>query len=114
MTNSTGYTYCSGFEGAHARYMGAHGYVSVSVCVAGALSNALSLAVLARPELAAPTSSLLAALAAADGLVMLEYIPFALHTYVLTGRPKVDRYSYAWAIYVLFHANFTQVNSVLV
>ncbi|KAF4518776.1 hypothetical protein B566_EDAN005396 [Ephemera danica] len=80
-TTTTLAPYCSGFEKARDHYFAAHGYVSVSVCVAGVLSNALALAVLARPELAAPTSSLLAALAATDELVMLEYIPFALHIY---------------------------------
>ncbi|CAB3366229.1 Hypothetical predicted protein [Cloeon dipterum] len=106
MANSS---YCGDFDYLVTAYKNLHGYVSLSVCMAGTVSTGLSMAVLSRPELAAPTSSLLSALAAADALVMLEYIPFALHQYVMVDRPPTERFSYAWAVYVLFHAIFTQV-----
>ena len=109
MSNSSSGAYCGAFEDVVSSYANVHGYVSISVCVAGAVSTGLSLVVLSRPELAAPTSSLLSALAAADALVMLEYVPFSLHQYVMVDRPQAERFSYAWAVYVLFHAIFTQV-----
>jgi hypothetical protein len=96
MSNSSSGAYCGAFEDVVSSYANVHGYVSISVCVAGAVSTGLSLVVLS-------------ALAAADALVMLEYVPFSLHQYVMVDRPQAERFSYAWAVYVLFHAIFTQV-----
>ncbi|XP_059471480.1 G-protein coupled receptor dmsr-1-like [Neocloeon triangulifer] len=106
MANSS---YCGDFDNLVSAYYSIHGYASLAVCLAGTVSTGLSMVVLSRPELAAPTSSLLSALAAADALVMLEYVPYTLHQYILVDRPAAERFSYGWAVYVLFHAIFTQI-----
>ncbi|PNF24887.1 hypothetical protein B7P43_G10168 [Cryptotermes secundus] len=88
-----------------------HGYVSLVVCLFGSVANSLNIAVLTRREMTSPTNALLTGLAVADLLVMLEYIPFACHMYMpqSTSRTATDQYSYAWAVFVLFHSNFAQV-----
>jgi hypothetical protein len=87
-----------------------HGYVSLVVCLFGLVANCLNIAVLTRREMTSPTNALLTGLAVADFLVMLEYIPFTCHMYILqSSRTSTALYSYAWATFVLFHSNFAQV-----
>ncbi|KAK3915630.1 Thyrotropin-releasing hormone receptor [Frankliniella fusca] len=113
VTNATdpgggGAEYCgTGLEWFSARYRGAHGVISLLVCLFGSVANGLNIAVLTRREMASPTNAILTGLAVADLLVMLEYIPFALHMYLLS-RPPAEKYSYPWTVFVLFHANFAQ------
>jgi hypothetical protein len=92
-----------------------HGYISLVVCVFGSVANGLNIAVLTRREMTSPTNALLTGLAVADLLVMLEYIPFVFHMYMSygTSRPATDQYSYPWAVFVLFHSNFAQVDSIV-
>ncbi|KAK9512916.1 hypothetical protein O3M35_001227 [Rhynocoris fuscipes] len=89
-------------------YRGAHGYISLVVCLFGSVANLLNIVVLTRREMTSPTNAILTGLAVADLLVMLEYIPFAWHMYLSIGS-KTNRYSYLWALFVLLHSNFTQV-----
>jgi hypothetical protein len=83
-----------------------HGYFSVSVCIFGTIANLLIMVVLKRKEMRSPVNFMLLALAIADLLIMLEYIPFALHMYIL---PQQDKYSYWSALFVFFHVHFTQI-----
>ena len=89
-----------------------HGYVSLVVCIFGSVANSLNIAVLTRREMSSPTNALLTGLAVADLLVMLEYIPFAIHMYIplSTSRSITERYSYPWTAFVFFHSNFAQVS----
>ncbi|XP_047096641.1 G-protein coupled receptor dmsr-1-like [Schistocerca piceifrons] len=91
-----------------AGYREVHAYLSLLVCVFGSVANSLNIAVLTRREMVSATNSILTALAVADLLVMVEYVPYALHTYLLK-RPRARSYTYAWAVFVLFHSNFAQV-----
>lgn len=56
-----------------------------------------------------PTNAVLTGLAVTDLLVMLEYIPYTMHLYIWQGRSLASRYSWGWAVFVLFHAIFAQV-----
>jgi hypothetical protein len=101
--------YCSGtLREILLSYKSVHGYFSLVVCVFGTLANVLNVAVLTRKEMAsAPINRLLTALAIADMLVMLEYVPYACYAYlVLPGEINMP---YNWAVFVLFHCHFTQV-----
>lgn len=98
----------AGLEAFQANYRAGHGVVSLLVCLFGSVANGLNIAVLTRREMASPTNAILTGLAVADLLVMVEYIPFALHMYLLI-RPPSEKYSYPWTVFVLFHSNFAQV-----
>jgi hypothetical protein len=101
--------YCSGpVRDLLVSYKSVHGYLSLIVCVFGTVANALNVAVLTRKDMAsAPINRILTALAIADMLVMLEYIPYACYAYlVLPGELNMP---YKWAVFVLFHSHFTQV-----
>ncbi|XP_049792536.1 G-protein coupled receptor dmsr-1-like [Schistocerca nitens] len=97
-----------GLQHFQAGYREVHAYLSLLVCVFGSVANSLNIAVLTRREMVSATNSILTALAVADLLVMVEYVPYALHTYLLK-RPRARSYTYAWAVFVLFHSNFAQV-----
>jgi hypothetical protein len=85
-----------------------HGPLALLVCSLGVLANSLTLIVLTRKGMLSHTNLILAALAFADLLTEIEYIPFAL-AMKLPGTPTSTRKTYAWALFVLSHSNFSQV-----
>ena len=92
----------------HTRYVSIHGWASLIVCLFGSIANGLNIAVLTRREMTSPTNAILTGLAVADMLVMMEYIPYAFHSY-LYQRPKSETFTYGWAVFVLVHSNFAQI-----
>lgn len=101
--------YCSGaMREVLVSYKSVHGYFSLIVCIFGTVANVLNVAVLTRKDMvSAPINRILTALAIADMLVMLEYVPYACYAYlVLPGELYMP---YNWAVFVLFHSHFTQV-----
>ena len=59
--------------------------------------------------MASPTNAILTGLAVADLMVMIDYIPFSIHTYVWREREDEDIYSYEWAVFTLFHAHLSVI-----
>lgn len=90
-------------------YRGLHGYLSLTVCFFGSVANVLNVCVLTMKQMRWPTNLILTGLAVADLLVMVEYVPFAVHEYILEGRRDSAHFSYGWAVFTVFHALFTQV-----
>ncbi|XP_043201997.1 G-protein coupled receptor dmsr-1-like [Amphibalanus amphitrite] len=87
-------------------YRPVHGYLALAICLFGFVANVLNIVVLTRKEMRSSTNAILTGLAVADGSVMLEYMPFAVHNYV---RVSSNTFSYWSARYVLFHAHFAQI-----
>ncbi|XP_059154203.1 sex peptide receptor-like [Physella acuta] len=90
-----------------------HGYIAVAVCLFGVLSNSANIIVLTRRNMSSSTNTLLLWLAVADLLTMVEYLPFALHFYVMepsdpTHHPFSSR-QFHWICFLLFHASFSIV-----
>ncbi|CAK1545353.1 unnamed protein product [Leptosia nina] len=88
-------------------YVKVHGYIALLICLLGSVANSVNIAVLSRKEMISSTNSILTALAVADLLVMVDYVPFALHIYIKIGA-DLNRNSYAWAVFVYFHSIFSQ------
>ena len=86
-----------------------HGYLSLLVCLFGCIANVLNIIVLTRPDMRSSTNIILTGLAVADCLVMLEYIPFSFHYYILINRDKSNFWSYGWTLFLLIHSIFSQV-----
>uniref|UniRef100_A0A2S2NBN3 G-protein coupled receptors family 1 profile domain-containing protein n=2 Tax=Schizaphis graminum TaxID=13262 RepID=A0A2S2NBN3_SCHGA len=85
-----------------------HGYVSLFLCLFGALANALNIAVLTRKDLAgSPINRILCGLALADLALMVEYTPFTCYMYLTTA--KKEEFSHVGAVYVLLHTYVSQV-----
>ncbi|CAL8100911.1 unnamed protein product [Orchesella dallaii] len=89
-------------------YKKIHGYLALFVCVFGVIANILIMVVLTRKEMRTPVNLMLFALAMADLLIMIEYIPFALHMYLIQNPPEIQ-FSLNWARFVFFHNHFTQI-----
>ncbi|XP_072387881.1 G-protein coupled receptor dmsr-1 isoform X1 [Diabrotica undecimpunctata] len=84
-----------------------HVYCSIFVCVFGSVANILNIVVLTRKEMAgAPINRILSALAVADVLLMIEYIPFA---YYYDDERGKQNFCYYGAVFTLFHINYSQV-----
>lgn len=106
--NSTAVAYCIPAGPNFQRmYVKVHGYIALIICLLGSVANSVNIAVLSRKEMMSSTNSILTALAVADLLVMVDYIPLALHIYTNIAE-ELNRNSYAWAVYVYFHSIFSQ------
>lgn len=90
-------------------YSEVHGYLSLIVCTFGIIANILNIIVLTRKHMISPTNAILTGLAVADMFVMMSYMPFAFHNYILINQPDHVKFSYHWAVYALFHAHFSVV-----
>ncbi|KAM7356619.1 G-protein coupled receptor dmsr-1-like isoform 1-T2 [Cochliomyia hominivorax] len=103
--------YCgTGVDNFHTSYKNLHGYVSLIVCILGTIANTLNIIVLTRREMRSPTNAILTGLAVADLAVMLEYIPYTIHDYILSDSlPREQQLNYSWACFVQFHSIFAQV-----
>lgn len=102
--------YCGqGMKDFRTSYLQVHGYVSLMVCLFGMLANTMNIIVLTRKDMISPTNAILTGLALADNLVMIDYIVYAMHTYILVQRSLEEKFSYPWAVYVFIHSHFTQV-----
>ncbi|KAF7410168.1 hypothetical protein HZH68_004549 [Vespula germanica] len=104
----TGYKCGKKWDSFRSNYAQIHGWASLFVCIFGCIANSLNIAVLTRRDMRSPTNMILTGLAVADLLVMIEYVPYAIHLY-LYRRPRRDTFTYGWAVFVLFHSNFGQV-----
>lgn len=68
--------------------------------------NIITVIVLTRPSMISPVNVLLCAVAICDIIVMSSYFIFVIHfLFVASSRCLVKDYSYAWAIFTMFHAN---------
>ncbi|CAH0720918.1 unnamed protein product, partial [Brenthis ino] len=107
MANATD-AYCvPGATNFNKAYSRLHGYIAIVICIIGSATNSINIAVLSRREMISSTNSILTGLAFADLLVMLEYIPYALHMNIKIG-PQVNKNTYSWAVFVYFHSIFSQ------
>ena len=87
-------------------YQRIHGYISLAACTFGSTSNAMNIAVLTRRALISPTNLLLTALAVADMLTMVFYIPYAAYFYCYARPDEFGRHPAAWIRYLLFNNGF--------
>ena len=72
-----------------ALYKPLHGYLAIGVCILGTIFNMVNMLVLTHKDMRTnPINILLTGIAIADMLVMLDYIPFAIHMYLLQGLSR--------------------------
>ena len=65
-------------------YEPVHGYLAVTVCLLGSIFNMMNILVLTHKDMRTnPINLLLTGIAVADMMVMVEYIPFAVHMYLI-------------------------------
>lgn len=94
----------------HAAYTPVHGYLSLVICIMGVIANTCNVIVLTRKQMLTPSNIILTGLAITDLLVMVEYIPYSIITYITdfpTDPPAPQKYKALWrAAYVIFHTHY--------
>lgn len=90
-------------------YTSVHGYVSISVCLFGAMANMANIIVLTRKNMISSTNFILTWLAIADLFTMLDYFPFAMHFYILKDEDleQLNTRGFGWICFLLFHGSFS-------
>lgn len=106
ITTGVNYTYCN-LQEFHNAYKDVYGYICILVCVFGSLTNIINICVLTSKEMRWPTNFILTGLAVADLFVMIDYIPFVI--YINFTSKDVNYYLYGKALFLMFHALFTQI-----
>ena len=70
-------------------YQPIHGHLALLVCSLGSIFNMVNILVLTHKDMRSnPINLILTGIAVADCLVMLEYIPFSIHMYVLDDEDR--------------------------
>ena len=70
-------------------YKPLHGYFALTVCILGIIFNMMNILVLTHKDMKTnPINLFLTGIAVADMMVMLDYIPFAVHMYLLPGKAR--------------------------
>ena len=65
-------------------YEPTHGFLAIPLCILGTLFNMINIIVLTHKDMRSnPINLILTGIAIADMMVMVEYIPFAIHMYLL-------------------------------
>ena len=83
-------------------YLPLHGYLALIVCSIGTVFNILNILVFTHKDMRSnPINLILTGIAAADCLVLIEYIPFTIHMYILGdhSRKQDEEFSLAWEIF---------------
>jgi hypothetical protein len=83
-------------------YFSGHGYLASIICVLGIIANGVNIIVLTRKNMISATNTILTALAVADGLTMMAYLPFAILYYWAS-----DDHSRGVAEFFLFYIYFS-------
>ena len=96
----------TGLERFSAAYQPIHGYVSLVVCVFGIASNVMNIVVLTRRNMITATNRILTALAVADMLTMVSYMPYAVYFYCVAVLDEAYPHPWGWIVYLLFNTNF--------
>ena len=70
-------------------YQPIHGHLALLVCFLGTIFNMVNIMVLTHKDMRTnPINLILTGIALADCLVMLEYIPFSIHMYLLDDQNR--------------------------
>ncbi|KAH3772700.1 hypothetical protein DPMN_174043 [Dreissena polymorpha] len=89
------------------KYGEVHGYVSMVVCIFGAISNILNVIVLTRRHMITPTNCILTALAIRDFLTTLTYLVYAVYYFVYTQNRLNGNHSQGWNYFIVLKIIFT-------
>lgn len=87
-------------------YMSIHAYLAILFCCFGTIGNLCNILVLLQPKMISTVNVILTAVAACDSGLMISYLVYLCH-FRLTQEPYCRLMTYGWAVYTLFHANFS-------
>lgn len=77
-------------------YWNIHPYLSLIICVFGVSTNLVNVFILCQDKMRNSINCILTGIAVSDIMTMLDYIPFAVQFYLLTG---ISKYLYVlWGV----------------
>ena len=91
------------------KYSQIHGWLSVAICMVGIPFNIFNMVVLNKAKIASfATNSILISIAFCDTVLMLTYLPFSIHFYILnsnsySSETTAKRDTFFWTHYSLFN-----------
>ncbi|XP_025080663.1 LOW QUALITY PROTEIN: probable G-protein coupled receptor 139 [Pomacea canaliculata] len=89
-------------------YWNIHGYVSLTICIWGLITNVINISVLTKKSMRSPINCILTGIAISDMITMSSYIPFAVHFYLLNDKDFTpSRNTYGWMVFLAVHMNIT-------
>ena len=86
-------------------YSGVHGYICMTVCIFGIISNIANIIVLTRKNMISSTNYLLTALASVDAVTMAVYMPYAVYFYIIKTTNPTEGHAQGWIVYLLVSTN---------
>ncbi|XP_045163841.1 G-protein coupled receptor dmsr-1-like [Mercenaria mercenaria] len=82
-----------------------HPYISLIICTFGISTNIVNIAILCQKKMINSINCILTGIAISDILTMLDYVPYAMHFYLLTDlHDTLRRYTYTWSHYLAVHS----------
>ncbi|CAI4224794.1 unnamed protein product [Auanema sp. JU1783] len=98
------------FEELHMIYQPIHTYVSIIMCIFGALANFCNIVVLTRPQMRTPVNMILTAMACCDTVVLFSNLVYTTHySFVAFKDCHPRNWNYNWALFIVAHAHLSLV-----
>ncbi|VIO97494.1 AT19640p, putative [Brugia malayi] len=98
------------FYAIHTFYSPIHTYLSIALCILGAMCNFCNIVVLTRKRMRTPVNMTLTAMACCDTVVLFSNLIYTTH-YTLAAfancHPK--QWSYGWAVFLVCHAHLSLI-----
>ncbi|KAL3862218.1 hypothetical protein ACJMK2_008204 [Sinanodonta woodiana] len=86
-------------------YWEVHPYLSLIVCTFGIATNIVNIVILTRKKMLSSINTILTGIAISDIVTMMEYLPYALHFYILTDIDDLTkRHTFGWSTYLVVHS----------
>ncbi|VDK86639.1 unnamed protein product [Litomosoides sigmodontis] len=98
------------FHDIHAFYNPIHTYLSIALCILGALCNFCNILILTRKRMRTPVNMILTAMACCDTVVLFSNLIYTTHsTLASLGACHPQQWSYGWAVFLVCHAHLSLI-----
>ncbi|OZC12075.1 hypothetical protein X798_00594 [Onchocerca flexuosa] len=95
------------FYAIHTFYRPIHTYLSIIICILGAMCNFCNIVVLTRKRMRTPVNMILSAMACCDTVVLFSNLIYTTHYTFANCHP--EQWSYGWAIFLVCHAHLSLI-----
>ncbi|KAL3984707.1 Serpentine type 7TM GPCR chemoreceptor Srw family protein [Acanthocheilonema viteae] len=87
-----------------------HTYLSIVICILGAMCNFCNILVLTRKRMCTPVNMILTAMACCDTVVLFSNLVYTTHyTFTAFANCHPEQWSYGWAIFLVCHAHLSLI-----
>ncbi|CAG9537335.1 unnamed protein product [Cercopithifilaria johnstoni] len=98
------------FYAIHKFYNPIHTYLSIAICILGAMCNFCNILVLTRKRMHTPVNMILTAMACCDTVVLFSNLVYTTHyTFSALSNCHPEQWSYGWAVFLVCHAHLSLI-----